>query len=894
MTETYELAFFDNAKDNKPRLASLTAEQLAELFSRHDVRADKDGPAFSPTLYVAGKTRRNANVVALTLAVGDFDRGDVPPERLRDHLAGLGVRFWIHSTHSSKPDRPKFRVVVPLLTPVPEAQWGRVWAALVRELFLGAVDLGTRDASRIFFLPSAPPGSSPFVYRGDGVAFDWSALRLDPEPRRRPLTLPGDTSPIATGERHSKLVSIAGRLRNAGAGYDAILAELREVNEKRCAEKLTEREIGRIAASTCKYEPGPSMPVAPDRISAERPPLEEFDPETGEIFEAADESGQPTIGIAWVTSGKIYRTTLPEELRRIAREYDEAIGKDPKGTKEAAEARERSEKRLLRSLPFTETRDSLWPLGNDPTSESVGEWERRNGLTLEAGLENYYAERVVTNDLDGHLLLALFSMGASARSPHIDFAPRLMFEAPFGWGKSTAAEAVQLVVPRAVYGAALTPAAVHRMMNEWHPALLVDESAVADNPDLLRVLRAGFKRGTKIIRAAQNQDRGVVLIDPFGWVILTTQVDTREDLVSRCYVLHLTPGEPPKRVTIRDPEAKELRTILVRMRLEILVGQTYRDIAETAESARAKDGLEPRSRDKLTALWPFAVQYGAEDRLVAAASRLEEDSTEQLASSDKGLVVAAIAQVVSEAGGLAKVKAQDLAFPNVHRHVEELLIEQGEGTKFSVGQGETVTRLDPRRYGPRDFTGKIVRELGFKVGVTHGRARIDLKPFVALWPRVSSRYGVSSIIDDLAEREGRKTPTIPTPRGAPPSGIPSKDDPRPAPTPPLPYPYQTGGGVGIRAPDPDAPRAREPPPSSSKVDSGGAEPRDPARREAAIHRALELARSVGTCADSFLRGALAGEGFTESEQHAAIGGLFASGNVRRELDGTVVWREHEP
>ncbi len=288
-----EIALLDRRTDNKPRPVALSREELAELLSRHDSRAKKDGPAFSPTIYAKGKTRRNENVQALTLAVGDFD-GGTSPETVRDHLSRLGVWFVIYSTHSSTPKLPRFRAVVPLLEPVPADRWGTTWPALVRELFLGKVDLGTRDTSRIFYLPSAPPGATPFIYRGDGTAFDASKLRLDPEQRRRPLTLPGETGPILTGERHPKLMSIAGRLRNAGGGYDAILAELRVNNEKRCDPKLSEKDLEHIAASACQYEPGPTKPPKP---TGPAPPLEEFD------FRPGGRIRQTEEGVFWVVLG---------------------------------------------------------------------------------------------------------------------------------------------------------------------------------------------------------------------------------------------------------------------------------------------------------------------------------------------------------------------------------------------------------------------------------------------------------------------------------------------------------------------------------------------------------------------------------------------------------------
>jgi hypothetical protein len=108
-------------------------------------------------------------------------------------------------------------------------------------------------------------------------------------------------------------MSIAGRLRNAGAGYEGILAELREVNATRCVDKLTERDLERIAASATGYEPGPAKKAAP---AGPAPPLEEFDPELGDVFLAIHSDGSREIGVVWVVDGRIVSTTISAELQR--------------------------------------------------------------------------------------------------------------------------------------------------------------------------------------------------------------------------------------------------------------------------------------------------------------------------------------------------------------------------------------------------------------------------------------------------------------------------------------------------------------------------------------------------------------------------------------------------
>jgi hypothetical protein len=700
---------------------------------------------------------------------------------------------------------------------VPAASWGPVWVAVVRDVFLGHVDLGTRDAARIFYLPSAPPGATPVVYTGAGDALDASELRLDGEYRRRPLTLPGDTAPITKGERRPKLMSIAGRLRNAGAGYDAILAELRQVNETRCVEKLAERELAHISASACQYEAGPHWKDSPPGPS---PDLDAFDPEAGAVFETVSDDGSPAIGIAFVRDGRIHRTTLADENRRISRRYEEATKGRP--SEDAAAERDRATKRLIRTLPFTAVKGTLWPLPSDPTTFTVAAWESEHGSLLDA-LVSYLSERITTSHPDDLCLVALYAIAASVRSPATDFAPRLLIEGPTGWGKSTSAEAVQLVVSGAVYGAALTAAAIYRIMDQWHPTLLADESTINEHPEIRQVLRAGFKRGAKIIRATQNSDTGVVVVDPFGFALLTALVDLPEDVVNRCFVVRVPPGEPPKHVWQGDPEARELRTVLTRLRLEVLAGTAYPDIAVTAQEARAKPGLERRSRDKLTALWPYAKHYGVTDRLVDVASRLESESTDQLATSDKGIVVAALAAMVKSTGGLAALKAPDLDVVNVHEFVRKILVAEGEA-RIVGGEME----LDQRKYSSRDFTARLVRELGLKVKPVEGRARIDRSTFLVLWPNISSRYGAGTSLDDFAERDGelsrgeganlpRNDPYTPTilPRFS--SGDGGSDAPLRYPTETVGHPTEIVGGVGITGVEGSPPRKGLPDPVEDRI-----------------------------------------------------------------------------
>lgn len=455
-----------------------------------------------------------------------------------------------------------------------------------------------------------------------------------------------------------------------------------------------------------------------------------LDPKRYELYDASTSTRSDELGVAWLNSdGAIEAKALSDYLT------DDEDRKEFKST-----------------LGFSRPSEALWPLPVDPSKESVVEWESAHGPLLRE-IEDYYRKRAHLPHEGYYTLVSIWTIAAALRSRQMRFAPSLLLRSPFGWGKSTAAEAVALVVPRCVYGAVITPAAVYRVVSEFAPAMVVDESAIKDNIDLQRVVKTGFKRGPRIIRARQNADRGITAMDPWGWLVLTIQVDPADDVMSRCYPIDLAPGEPDIPVYADDEDALRLRTVLTRLRLEHAVGTAYADFRSAMAGVRTIADLDLRTKDKLESLWPVAVRYGVTEQIVAIAKELEGVAIEQYGVTDKGLVVAALDRLVSSK---AEMKAEDLEVSRIHQFVTDILVEEGEAQEIPVRKSpdvvEIVHRLD-RKYSVRDFTSKNLRELGFRVKTVMGRARVDIASFRALWPSVRRRY---------LGTPGVSTPTIPT------------------------------------------------------------------------------------------------------------------------------------
>jgi hypothetical protein len=153
LANTFSITLF--ARIDRPAVEQKTVslDDLRQMLSRFEVLTDKRrGRCWSPTRYVAGaKSRGNAGVLEISALVFDLDRIPPDPER----LAGA---YWIgHTTWSHKLTAPRWRVVIPLTTPVPARRWRDVWER-ARAALCPEADPACKDPSRAYWLPSHSGG----------------------------------------------------------------------------------------------------------------------------------------------------------------------------------------------------------------------------------------------------------------------------------------------------------------------------------------------------------------------------------------------------------------------------------------------------------------------------------------------------------------------------------------------------------------------------------------------------------------------------------------------------------------------------------------------------------------------------------------------------------------
>jgi hypothetical protein len=218
---------FTGKIDTTPREVSETWPQIIKRLSEPVIRANKDGPLWSPATFKPAR-RKKENVKAVSLLVLDIDGGmtiDQADAKLRE----LGAQACIYTTHSHQritPDHPKaedcFRIVIALAAPISATDFPRLWE-WATDLFDGKIDAGCKDASHMYYLPAIAHKDAPFVFSNYvGVPLDWAAL----DPPEESSNAPSEESsadlsvdPISAPDVYYE-AAIAGeieRVRNAPA-----------------------------------------------------------------------------------------------------------------------------------------------------------------------------------------------------------------------------------------------------------------------------------------------------------------------------------------------------------------------------------------------------------------------------------------------------------------------------------------------------------------------------------------------------------------------------------------------------------------------------------------------------------------------------------------------------
>jgi Primase C terminal 1 (PriCT-1) len=259
---------FTGVKDTKPRHFLALWEDVVVSMSTHHRTPCAPCPGkhcrhkFGKAFNFAEQPRREEGVPVRRVHAGAFDLDHGDAARIRasvELLKAAEVECVMSTTHSHKPQAPRWRLVIRLSRPVLGSEWSTFWAAVDALFQLGA-DTQAKDPAHIYFEPSAPEGSTPLVWRHQGTPLDVDqVLRSAPpaaqvaKPKRTPTEWAELLRSLGEGGRNSGLFALAGHLFHY---LDAALAAelVRVVNAARCTPPLPDEEVATLLESMARRE----------------------------------------------------------------------------------------------------------------------------------------------------------------------------------------------------------------------------------------------------------------------------------------------------------------------------------------------------------------------------------------------------------------------------------------------------------------------------------------------------------------------------------------------------------------------------------------------------------------------------------------------------------------
>ena len=189
---------------NRLRKVRHTTETMAQYDKMDNMRRQKvkDGPAFVGG-FVRGGRRKKENVETRSLITLDADHADDSFLFAAELVLG-GTAYAVYSTHSHRPEKPKYRLIAPVDRAVNPDEYAAVSRKLAEQIGMDYFDKTTFEVHRLMYLPSCSKDAQPVleVYEGEPVQVD--SLLTEYDDWRDPLRWPrhaGDKAQMQTGKR---------------------------------------------------------------------------------------------------------------------------------------------------------------------------------------------------------------------------------------------------------------------------------------------------------------------------------------------------------------------------------------------------------------------------------------------------------------------------------------------------------------------------------------------------------------------------------------------------------------------------------------------------------------------------------------------------------------------
>jgi len=275
------ISFVQDKYDKHPAPVVADMRLIRALFDKPEIRETKDGKGIIGAEFDG--RRVDADVERSYFLLGDIDNG-IDKDSLIQRLNGFD--YAVHTTWSHTPDKPRYRIALPLSRPVVGSEYSTIYRRLNDKLG-GILDLSGAPPSHFSYLPSCPRNRARWFdsFGREGDPLDVDALLSEGGSRTAKIIKPngddrggngrvriihvdftGVKSPrsavkavlagVDKGERNTRMFKYACSLRSRNADRKEAEFLMFKFNEENCDPPLSRKEALSCLASAWKFPEG--------------------------------------------------------------------------------------------------------------------------------------------------------------------------------------------------------------------------------------------------------------------------------------------------------------------------------------------------------------------------------------------------------------------------------------------------------------------------------------------------------------------------------------------------------------------------------------------------------------------------------------------------------------
>ncbi|MGA2522936.1 MAG: hypothetical protein ABSF65_02140 [Candidatus Bathyarchaeia archaeon] len=291
---------------------------------------------------------------------------------------------------------------------------------------------------------------------------------------------------------------------------------------------------------------------------------------------------------------------------------------------------------------------------------------------------------------------------ASWRPEDFKVIPYLFFLGPLSSGKTRALECLHRLCYRSIMSSSISAAAVFRVLEAWHPTLLLDETEIYNRDcmiEVLALLNSGYRKGQYAIRIEKEKEGcpQIGVFDTFGFKILAGTEELAATLQSRCIITAMSRAVKQVNLFIDEEKAQELRNKLLQYRFKNLGNIDLSSLPEFAKN----NGFFRNARviELFISLFEVAPNEEIKKRLELCMKQITQSRFDEEQASIEARVFDAVFRSEDKAEN-GKISTQDIT-----EVFNQGLTENDQATSRFVGRKVAALGFEKCRVGHKGQSG---------------------------------------------------------------------------------------------------------------------------------------------------------------------------------------------